>query len=194
VSLRDNGGIKLKKMLKRLVRKAAKWPILGRSLQVMIGVIRCPNYIRSQHDLEVRQLPEIMNRLSVLEQRLVTLEETRMQSFLQAITDLQTRQAAAEKDWENIVSSVPVSLRKITRDVIALRRDLSSISGNCGNVPSNPARMSSGALKTSDQEEWGALGENAMHPRPVSPRTESADFSAADSLVQINSAHDNRQD
>ncbi|MBW4046365.1 MAG: hypothetical protein HIU89_00100 [Proteobacteria bacterium] len=172
VSPRDNGGIKLKKMLKRLVRKAAKWPILGRSLQVMIGVIRCPNYIRSQHDFEVRQLPEIMNRLSVLEQRLVTLEETRLQSVLQTISDLQDRQTAAEKDWENIVGSVPVSLRKITRDVIALRRDLSSLSGNSGNRPSDPAGMSGGALKTSGQEESepGATGESMLHPRSVSPR------------------------
>ena len=105
----------IKQQLRRVVRKMAAWPIVGRFVHIGVAVIRLPEfraaYLDSnhrQHVFETEQLPRL----------------------LQTISDLNHRQLASDNDKENLVKSVPVALRKITRDLIEIRGQLESVSSS----------------------------------------------------------------
>ncbi|WP_188704827.1 class I SAM-dependent methyltransferase [Silvimonas iriomotensis] len=62
--------------------------------------------IRSQHEFQTQQLPDLSRK----------------------IIDLNHRQTASEHDIENLIKSGPVALRKITRDLIEIHEQINSIS------------------------------------------------------------------
>lgn len=92
--------------LRRLARTLAGWPFLGRFVRIGVAVIRLPEIRHRQHMFETEQLPTLLHTLS----------------------ELNHRQLASNSAQENLVNSLPVALRKITRDLIDLRGQLARVS------------------------------------------------------------------
>jgi FkbM family methyltransferase len=99
----------MKAQLRQLARLMAGWPLIGRFVRIGVAVVRLPEFRAayldrngSQERFETEQLP----------------------TLLQTISDLHHRQLAADNDRDNLVQSVPVALRKITRDLTDIPRQL----------------------------------------------------------------------
>ena len=82
--------------LKRIALSMSSWPIIGRYIRV-IG-------------------KEILNYQSIVRQ---------VPALLQTVSEINHRQLSSDTDKENLVKSVPIALRKITRDISDINRQLS---------------------------------------------------------------------
>lgn len=82
----------------------ATWPIIGRSVRIGIAMIRLPDIKHRQFVFESEQLPSLLNTIS----------------------DINHRQLATDNDSENLARSVPVALRKITKQMTLMRDQLHS--------------------------------------------------------------------
>lgn len=94
-----------------------------------------PKLLRALSDLacrqkavEAEQLPELLETFSELTRRQSVFEQEQLPTLLQTISDINHRQLASENDQENLVKSVPVALRKITRDLLELQTQLKTSS------------------------------------------------------------------
>ena len=92
----------MKSTLKRVVQIMAGWPAIGRFVRFGIRFIRG---IQMRYLFQREQLP----------------------SLLKAISDLNHRQLSIENDRDNLVKSVPVALRAMTRDLAEVREQLKSV-------------------------------------------------------------------
>ncbi len=115
----------------------ASWPLVGRIIRIGVAVIRLPElraaYLDSnhrQHVFETEQLPSLLQTISDLNHRQHVFETEQLPSLLQTISDLNHRQLSNDNDTDNLVKSVPVALRKITRDLIEIRSQLESVSSS----------------------------------------------------------------
>lgn len=86
-------------LVRKLARVMAGWPLIGRVVRIGIAVIRLPELNHHQHMFETQQLPRLLHTFS----------------------DLNHRQLLLENDIKILFKSVPVTLRKITRDSIDIR-------------------------------------------------------------------------
>jgi hypothetical protein len=136
----------MKAQIRKAVRMVAGWPIIGRFVRVAVAVIRMPEFrdecmdlsrrhyrleqalselSRHQHILESEKLPGLVQTLSEINRQLTD-----------AYLDLNHRQHILETeklpallhDSDNLVKSVPIALRKITRDLIGVKANLESLS------------------------------------------------------------------
>ena len=89
----------------------AGWPIIGRLVRIAVALVKLPefkaiflDYHYRQHAFETQHLP----------------------ALLQSISDLNHRQLSSDHDRDNMVKSVPIALRKITRELTAVRDRLES--------------------------------------------------------------------
>lgn len=94
----------MKSKLINLVRKMAGWPFIGRFIRFGVSIIRRPIF---RGDL-----------------RLNVFESQQLPTLLQSLSDLNHRQLTSDKDKENLVNSVPVALRKLTRDLLDVKEKL----------------------------------------------------------------------
>ena|GEM_PF-1186522 len=90
----------IKARLKSLVLLVDKWPLIGRFVRIGVAILRLPEFCRRQSAFESEQLPRL----------------------LQTISNLNHRQLASDSAKDNLVLSVPVALRTISRDLAAVRR------------------------------------------------------------------------
>jgi hypothetical protein len=102
----------MKAQLRKSARVMATWPIVGRWVRIAVAVIRLPEFRASAMDLQHRQ------HIFVTEQ---------LPTLLQTVSDLQNRQLVVDNGRDNLVRSVPVALRKITRDIKELDERLAVV-------------------------------------------------------------------
>ncbi|MES2264805.1 MAG: hypothetical protein V4724_40430 [Pseudomonadota bacterium] len=95
----------MKALLKKIVRRMAGWPVVGRVIRIGVAVIRLPETNERQRVFADEQLP----------------------ALLQTLSELNHRQLAADRDPDNLVASMPVTLRKINRELAELRLQLDHI-------------------------------------------------------------------
>ncbi|MFZ2172152.1 MAG: methyltransferase domain-containing protein [Methylococcaceae bacterium] len=138
----------MKAQLRKIARMIAGLPVIGRFARIVVAVIRLPEFRAAyldlngrQHAFETQQLPELQQILSDLNHRQLVFEtdlnhrqhmfETeQLPTLLQTLSDLNHRQLASDNDRENLVKSVPVALRKITRDLVDIREQLENVSNS----------------------------------------------------------------
>lgn len=92
----------MKVLLRKIVRNAAGWPIVGRLIRIAVALVRLPENNERQRQFAAEQLPALLATMS----------------------DLNARALAATSDPENLVQSIPVTLRMISRELAQLRARL----------------------------------------------------------------------
>ena len=128
----------------------AGWPFIGRFVRIAVAVIRLPEFraeyldlSHRQHVVETEKLPTLMHTLSEINHRQHILETEKLPTLMHTLseinrqlTDLNHRQHILETeklpallyDSDNLVKSVPVALRKITRDLVGMKANLERLS------------------------------------------------------------------
>jgi len=96
----------IKSKIKKIASILDKWPVIGRLIRIGVAIIRLPDANHTRDVFEQEQLPTLLKTLS----------------------NLNYRQIASDSDIDNLVKSVPVALRKITRDLVDIRRQIESVS------------------------------------------------------------------
>lgn len=112
----------VKTQIRKMVRVAARWPVVGRLVRIAVAVIRLPDerdYLNGG-SLDHRVIAEMKDR-----QR--TFETQQLPSLLSNLSDVNHRQIMSDAAKDNLVQSVPIALRRVTRDVIALRAQLDGL-------------------------------------------------------------------
>lgn len=109
----------MKAFIRKTVRGLAHLPVVGRLVRIGVAVIRLPEFRDSlQHALSMqRTLPPAVD---VSGQQLFQSEQ--LPTLLQALSDVNHRQLIEANGHANLVRSVPVALRKLTRDMVQLRQ------------------------------------------------------------------------
>lgn len=121
----------------------AGWPVIGRLVRIVVAIIRLPEF-RAEY---TERLQALGQTLSEVNSRQYVLETEKLPALVQSLSeinrqltdaylDLNHRQhmLEAEKlpallhDGDNLVKSVPVALRKITRDLVGVQAKLESLS------------------------------------------------------------------
>lgn len=97
----------MKTQLRNIARSASQWPLVGRFVRTAVAIIRLPDLNQRQYLFETEQLP----------------------TLLQALSDLNHRQLA-NPQTDNLVKSVPVALRKLTRDLAQLQAELERLAAD----------------------------------------------------------------
>jgi FkbM family methyltransferase len=72
--------------------------------------------------IETKQVPAVSAELRDVQQRQLIFETEHLQSLLASLSGLNDRQLATDRARENLVNSVPIAIRKITREVAGLSR------------------------------------------------------------------------
>ena len=94
----------IKMQLKKIARTMSEWPMIGRFVRVGVVVFRLSGITAFQ----TQQLP----------------------ALLQTLSDINNRQLTNERDIDNLNKSIPITLRKITRDLIEMQGQLEKTSNS----------------------------------------------------------------
>ncbi|NKX16980.1 hypothetical protein HGG75_21895 [Ochrobactrum pseudogrignonense] len=110
-------------MIKTRIRKAARamadWPVVGRFIRIGVAVIRLPEVRDSYSD-----------RMDMNKQMLMHLHEKRafrkgqIPQLLEVVADINQRQGTSDNDKNNLIKSVPVSLRAMQREINEIQQRL----------------------------------------------------------------------
>jgi predicted SAM-dependent methyltransferase len=118
----------MKASIRKIVRVIARWPYVGRLVRIGVAVIRLPQLLDQAHEqaaaLHAITTTTTSPHFADLTQHVKPWDQFsvgQLPTLLQAISDLTYRQIAAESAHENLRVSVPVALRKITRDLTDLK-------------------------------------------------------------------------
>jgi hypothetical protein len=95
----------MKMLMKKTVRSMAGWPLIGRLIRIVVAVLRLPEDNLRRDAYEREQLPML----------------------LKTVSDLNARLLATERDPNNLATSMPVTLRKISRDLAQIRERLEQL-------------------------------------------------------------------
>jgi len=124
----------------------AGWPIIGRFVRIAVAVIRLPEFraecmdLSSRHYRLEQSLSELSRHQHILEsEKLPTLVQTLSEinrQLTDAYLDLNHRQHMLETetlpalfhDSDNLVKSVPIALRRVTRELVGVKANLESLS------------------------------------------------------------------
>ena len=138
----------IKQSLKKLARVTAGWPVIGRFVRVGIAVIRLPALQTTLTRFEIEQLPTILQSISEVNGRqlqsendtrrvletLTRFEHDQLPTLLQTVADVNERTLRAASEEENLLRSLPVSLRRITRDLAELHAQFHETRAHVDNV------------------------------------------------------------
>jgi len=121
----------VKSDLRKIYRVIADWPLVGRLARIGAAGFRLPEIKAACLTLIERQsvsaeqtIATLSQSLSELSQRQSVFEKEQLPALLQTLSDINHRQLATDNDRDNLVKSVPVALRKNTREVIEIRSQL----------------------------------------------------------------------
>lgn len=95
----------MKMLIKKAVRSMAGWPLIGRVIRIVVAVVRLPDDNLRRDAFTREQLPML----------------------LKTISDLNARLLATERDPNNLLTSMPVTLRRISRDLTQIRERLAQL-------------------------------------------------------------------
>jgi predicted SAM-dependent methyltransferase len=130
----------MKAMLRKVARRMANWPVVGRLVQIGNVVRRLPQLHEllltlnhRQHVFETEQLPLLLT----LNHRQHVFETEQLPSLLRTLSEANRQQV----DFDNLIQSVPMVLRNQARDLAALvssvadlRQRVEWVGGDLGNT------------------------------------------------------------
>lgn len=108
----------MKALLRKIVRKLADKPGIGRLVKIGVAVIRLPEFRSS---LESALLQQRTGAHAPVADGYRVFESEQLPTLLQALSDVNHRQIVEANGQNNLVRSVPVSLRKMMREIVQLR-------------------------------------------------------------------------
>ena len=126
----------MKALIRKTARTLAGWPGIGRLVRIGVAVIRLPEF-RATYDEAQRQrqmglallAPSADPHAAGAASR---FDAEQMPGLLQAISDINHRQLSSVSGQENLVRSVPVALRKLTRETAEVRSHEQALSERIG--------------------------------------------------------------
>lgn len=116
----------MKSQLRNIARAAAGWPVVGRFVRIGVAVIRLPETRDAHNRLEAEVLQRLVGPGGA-EPAGGSFATEQLPSLLQSLSDLNQRMIAADNDQLNLVKSVPIALRKLTRDLVEVRDQCSQV-------------------------------------------------------------------
>lgn len=108
----------MKALLRKIARKLAGWPGIGRLVKIGVAVIRLPEFRASLESALLQQRP---GTHAPVADGYRVFESEQLPTLLQALSDVNHRQMVEANGQNNLVRSVPVSLRKMMREIVQLR-------------------------------------------------------------------------
>jgi predicted SAM-dependent methyltransferase len=108
----------MKALLRKTARKMAGWPVIGRLVKIGVAVVRLPEFRAS---MEQALHPTHSTSHVPVNDAYRVFETEQLSSLLQAVSDVNHRQLVEANGQNNLVRSVPVSLRKMMREIVQLR-------------------------------------------------------------------------
>lgn len=138
----------VKQALKKAARVMAGWPMIGRLVRIAVAVVRLPELQSRLKELE-SAVGSLQAEHRELHRRQHAFETQQLPTLLRTLSELNHRQLASDADRDNLVRSVPVALRKITRELNQLRES------GIGAAPASPTEGSK-----RDRAESSADGES----------------------------------
>ncbi len=127
----------MKKIVRNIIRVTAGWPVIGRIVRIAAAIYRLPE-LRSTHN---HQMPYVFNAVielsqgqQELSQRQLTFEAEQLPTLLQTLSDVNSRLVECDKSINHLMASVPVALRKITREQISFAGQLNSTVEHLGQL------------------------------------------------------------
>lgn len=108
--------------LKKLVSYFLTWPFVGKLLRIFIDVIRAPQYRIALLELSNRQ---------------ENFEKVQFPAILQTISNFNSRLIEIEHSTENLIKSLPVSMRQVTRELQEIRGQVDGFSENSARNQNN---------------------------------------------------------
>lgn len=118
----------MKATLRKTVRKLADLPLIGRLVKIGVAVIRLPEFRASLESALYQQRPTSATAADGYS----VFESQQLPTLLQAVSDVNHRQLVEANGHANLVRSVPVSLRKLTREIVQLREQNQRLESEIG--------------------------------------------------------------
>lgn len=145
----------MKAHIRKVVRKIALLPVVGRFVRIGVAVIRLPEF-RAEYLARAVQ-PGVDNTptsqlLANLDHRGL-FESQQLPTLLQALADVNHRQLASDNDRDNLVKSAPVALRTMARELKQLQDALANMQAEL--------RDGLDALAQANNERIDAIGTRA---------------------------------
>jgi len=152
----------MKAQIRKVVRKIALWPVVGRFVRIGVAVIRLPEF-RAEYLARGQSAPishSTSQLLANLDHRAL-FESQQLPTLLQALADVNHRQLSSDNDRDNLVQSVPVALRTIARDLHQLQAQFGKLEQDMSKASkaADTARLDLDAVKqelASAKQELGA--------------------------------------
>ena len=136
----------MKEKLRKVARRMARWPVVGRLVQIGSAVLRLPqlcelllNLNHRQHVFETEQLPSLLRTLS---------EANRHQV-----------------DFDNLVKSAPMALRIQTRDLVALASKVEGLSADVADLRRCMDRADGASSDIRHRVEWAEGASSDVRQR-----------------------------
>jgi predicted SAM-dependent methyltransferase len=122
----DITGHGLKPRLRRAIRRASSWPVVGRFARIGVALIRGPQLLdaRAQLTQAHAQLCERQARLMADNERFTAFFHHEFPKILESLSEINHRQSRIAAEQESLAQSVPVALRAIRRDLHHLGNEL----------------------------------------------------------------------
>lgn len=125
----------IKKSIRKIARAMANWPVIGRLIRIGVAVIRLPE-MRDTYSDGLKVNKEILTHL---QEKIEHFEKHQIPQLLDVIADINQRQATSDNDKNNLIRSVPVSLRSMQRQI----REISERQNSREDTSCNKAETSS---------------------------------------------------
>src|SRR5450830_1214827 len=114
--------IMIKAQVRRIARRMAGYPVIGRLVRIGVAVVRLPEFRDSIQNAMPAPVPVPVATAANLNTAALFQTE-QLPSLLQAISDVNHRQIIEANAHSNLARSVPITLRKLTRDIVQLREN-----------------------------------------------------------------------
>ena len=136
----------IKHQIRKFARKAAGWPVIGRIIRIGVAVIRLPEERdRWRSGGAHHAVP------SELAQRAFDTEQ--LPTLLSNLSEVNHRQIQSDVARENLVQSVPVALRALTRDLAEVRARLDALTALMGESGGSPRMVVADSQANAQQIE-----------------------------------------
>jgi len=168
---RTNRSMKAK--IRKVVRKIALWPVVGRFVRIGVAVIRLPEF-RAEYLARGQSAPishSTSQLLANLDHRAL-FESQQLPTLLQALADVNHRQLSSDNDRDNLVQSVPVALRTIARDLHQLQAQLGKLDQDMSKASQEADTAKEELRKASKAADTARLDLDAVKQELASAKQE----------------------
>ena len=123
----------MKATLRKTARMIAGWPGIGRLVRIGVAVIRLPEFRASYDEAQRQMLMAAQSNDVKAPVAASRFELEQLPALLKAISDINHRQITSISSQENLVRSVPIALRRLTRETVALSQQSQLLSERIEN-------------------------------------------------------------